>query len=168
MQVCKQCGKLFKKISNTDVICESCKKENEKEIIHFNKGKNLNTCISKIFLIDNVVYQNYFLPLLVKYKINQSEAIRILIEYAVSKPEILLKKENKSNIDKFVEYFINNADNKISKTTLRATKFVNGNKFKSFFAENYKEIKEKLRLRGYELLQLSGTKNSKFYMLLKK
>ena len=122
MRTCQQCGKIFYNITDKDVICDFCKKRNEKELRHLSRSNNLNTCISKIFLIDNVIYSNYFLPLLVKYKINQSAAIRKLIEYAVAHPDILTDKIELKNdislVDKFVNYFIQNIDTPITKTYL--------------------------------------------------
>ena len=172
MRTCQQCGKIFYNITDKDVICDFCKKGNEKELRHLSRSNNLNTCISKIFLIDNVVYSNYFLPLLVKYKINQSAAIRKLIEYAVAHPDILTDKielkNNTSLVDKFVDYFVKNIDVPITKTDLRATKFINGNKFKSFWDNNIDEIIQKVNLQGYKLYEVKGYKNCVSYLVQSK
>lgn len=167
MKQCKQCGRIFKKNTEKDIICDNCKRENEKKLKHLKKEKNLNCCINKIFLIDNVVYSNYFLPLLVKLQINQSAAIRKLIEYAVINPDILTDKKSSSTIDKFVDYFVKNIDAPITKRDLRATKFVNGNKFKNFWDKNIDEIIQKVNLQGYNLYEVKGYKNSVSYIVMK-
>lgn len=166
MKQCKQCGRIFKRNMEKDIICDNCKRENEKNLKHLKKEKNLNCCINKIFLIDNVVYSNYFLPLLVKLQINQSAAIRKLIEYAVINPDILTDKKSLSTIDKFVNYLIENVNNTVTKADLRATKFINGNKFKSFWDKNIIEITQKLKIQGYNLYEVKGYKNSVSYVIM--
>lgn len=170
MRTCQQCGRIFKRNMEKDIICDDCKRENEKELRHLSRSNNLNTCINKIFLIDNVVYSNYFLPLLVKYKINQSAAIRKLIKYAVAHPDILTDKIELKNdtslVDKFVDYFVKNIDISLTKRDLRATKFINGNKFKSFWDKNIIEITQKLKMQGYNLYEVKGYKNSVSYVIM--
>ena len=62
---------------------------------------------------------------------------------------------------------VKNADNPITRTELRKTNIVNGNKFKMFFDNHLEEIREEIRLQGYEMYEYNGDKNSKGYQLMK-
>ena len=168
MKICKQCGKLFSARQEKSILCDSCIANNDEELKHLCREKIDMGYDYRTFFIDDVFYKNYFIPLLLKNKINQSNAIRRLIEYAVLNPNILIDKKSLSTIDKFVNYFIENVNNTVTKTDLRATKFINGNKFKSFWDNNIDEIIQKVNLQGYKLYEVKGYKNSVSYLVQSK
>ena len=166
MQICKQCGKLFSARQEKSILCDSCIANNDEELKHLCREKIDMGYDYRTFFIDDVFYKNYFIPLLLKNKINQSNAIRRLIEYAVLNPNILIDKKSLSTIDKFVNYFIENVNNTVTKRDLRATKFINGNKFKSFWDKNIIEITQKLKMQGYNLYEIKGYKNRVSYVIM--
>lgn len=167
MKQCKQCGKLFNARQEKSILCDTCIANNDEELKHLCREKINIGYDYKTFFLDDIVYKNYFVPLLLKNKINQSAAIRRLIEYAVLNPDVLIDKKSLSTIDKFIDYFVKNIDAPITKTDLRATKFINGNKFKNFWNKNIDEIIQKVNLQGYKLYEVKGYKNSVSYIVMK-
>ncbi len=166
MQICKQCGKILKKRQEKSILCDTCIAHNDEELKHLCREKINMGYDYRTFFIDDVFYKNYFIPLLLKNKINQSAAIRRLIAYAVLNPDVLINKKSLSTIDKFVNYFIENVNNTVTKRDLRATKFINGNEFKSFWDKNIDKIIQKLKLQGYNLYEIKGYKNSVSYVIM--
>ena len=79
----------------------------------------------------------------------------------------VIEKRKATEIEQIADYMVKNADNPITRTELRKTNIVNGNKFKMFFDNHLEEIREEIRLQGYEMYEYNGDKNSKGYQLIK-
>lgn len=79
----------------------------------------------------------------------------------------VITKRKASEIEQIADYMIKHADNPITKSELRKTNIVNGNKFKMFFENHFEEIREEIKLQGYDIYEYNGDKNSKGYQLIK-
>lgn len=78
---------------------------------------------------------------------------------------VVIEKRKKSEIELIAEYMVEHADEPITRNDLRKLNIVNGNKFKKFIEEHFEEIKEEIKLSGFDLYEYTGDRNCKGFQL---